>query len=296
MSAIGQAEILPHDIVKKLIGVFLLLLVIFAAVGSVVVIEFGFNRYHLAVWTWTPGLAALAAFRIMRLDFALIGWRWGSGKWFWIAYALPLAYGLIAYGILWGSGLGGLLNEQFIANIRDYLKLPDWPDTTTMIFGLFLFCTFGIPIRMAHTMGEEIGWRGLLAPQLMRLFSFPVTALITGLIWAIWHMPVIYHTTYNAGPTDLPLQIFYFTVMTIGMSFIATYIRLKTGGIWQSCIYHVAHNLFILSTFQPMTVQYENTWRYAYEFGLILPLVVLAFGLYFWRKAVKEGLNGPLNR
>jgi uncharacterized protein len=38
---------------------------------------------------------------------------------------------------------------------------------------------------------EEIGWTGYAYPTLRKKFSTPVSALILGLLWGIWHLPVI---------------------------------------------------------------------------------------------------------
>jgi len=145
------------------------------------------------------------------------------------------------------------------------------------------------------TLGEELGWRGFLTPQLMRYFSFPLTSLIVGLIWSVWHAPLIYLTKYNAGPYGLDMQMLNFTVMTVGLSFIMTYLHLKSGSVWAAAIFHASHNAYVISIFGEMTIKYEDTRLYMGEFGLILPLVVAALGGYFWYRAAKEGLSGPLN-
>lgn len=37
---------------------------------------------------------------------------------------------------------------------------------------------------------EELGWRGILQPILSKKISFPLAALVCGLIWALWHLPL----------------------------------------------------------------------------------------------------------
>lgn len=39
---------------------------------------------------------------------------------------------------------------------------------------------------------EEVGWRGYLQEELGKIFSLPVSALLTGVIHAIWHLPLFW--------------------------------------------------------------------------------------------------------
>lgn len=296
MSAIGQDEILPVRHVIRALVVFLVLTAILGSGAYYLILKFGLVRYHVAALMWTPGLAALLTCKILGLGVGILSWQWGESRWHLAAYFLPLVYGLVAYGFIWQMGLGGLVDSKFLAEIGRYLGLSGWSETGTMIFGAIMLATVGMIWHLATSLGEEIGWRGFLTPQLMRLTSFPVASLVTGLIWSAWHLPLIYYTTYNAGPVNLHLQMASFTLMTIGLSFIMTYLRLKSKSLWPATTLHAAHNVFILNLLQPMTVQYEETWRYANEFGMVLPIVVALFGLYAWYRASDEGLMGPLNR
>ena len=44
--------------------------------------------------------------------------------------------------------------------------------------------------QMIFTFGEEFGWRGYLLPRLAPLGGISA-AIITGVIWGLWHTPVI---------------------------------------------------------------------------------------------------------
>jgi uncharacterized protein len=55
----------------------------------------------------------------------------------------------------------------------------------------------------ATVLGEEIGWRGFLVPELAKRHGFAVTAIISGLVWAVWHYPIfLLANGYSGG--DLP--------------------------------------------------------------------------------------------
>lgn len=265
-----------------------------AAIAYYFVIEHGLRRYYVAFLMWTPGLAVFAGARLGFITLNKLGWRWPSGRWIILAYLLPVLYGLIAYAIIWGGGFGGLLDAKFIQEVSYFLGLDGWSEGATIAFGIVMFGTVGMIWHMATALGEEIGWRGYLTPALLKVWSFPLVSLAVGLLWATWHVPIIFFTSYNAGPSALEVQMVNYTVMTIGLSFIMTYLRLRSESLWPAVVMHAAHNIYVLTIMQPMTIQYRETWRYASEFGFVLPVVILLFGLMFWRKAVREGVTGTI--
>lgn len=262
---------------------FLALTTLLASGAYYFVIEHGLRRYYVSMLMWTPAFAALATCKIRSLDLANLGWRWPSGRWIAVGYFLPVAYGAVAYAIIWGGGFGGVIDPKFVKEVSYFLGLADWSEGATIAFGILMFGTIGMIWHSATALGEEIGWRGFLTPTLLRLTSFPIASLGVGLIWALWHVPIIFWTKYNAGPSDIELQFLNYCLMTVGMSLILTYLRVRSASLWPAVILHASHNIYLLTIMQPMTVQYKETWRYASEFGFILPLVILAVGLYFWR-------------
>jgi uncharacterized protein len=56
---------------------------------------------------------------------------------------------------------------------------------------LLAILTFvGVPVGTALAFGEEFGWRGYLLPRLLPLGEVKA-AIIVGLIWGPWHLPVL---------------------------------------------------------------------------------------------------------
>ena len=47
-----------------------------------------------------------------------------------------------------------------------------------------------------RTIGEELGWRGFLLPTLQTRLSAIASALIIGLIWFCWHIPLFWAPRY----------------------------------------------------------------------------------------------------
>ena len=293
MPTIAEEKTQVNDRLLPNIAIFLLLLAAFSSVGYYLTINLGLRRYYMVALMWSPGLAAFATCKLRGISFSSLGWKWGESRWHWMAYLIPIFYGLVAYGILWGSGLGGAVSPKYIDRAGAFLGLSGWSDIQVLIFAIVMFGTAGMVWRIAASLGEELGWRGFLTPQLMQRFSFPVTSLIVGLIWSTWHAPLIFYTKYNAGPYDLNQQMLNFTIVTIGLSFVLTYLRLKSGSVWPATVLHAAHNTYVISIFGEMTVNYSDTRYYMGEFGVILPAVMVVFGGYFWFRARQEGIAGP---
>jgi membrane protease YdiL (CAAX protease family) len=136
---------------------------------------------------------------------------------------------------------------------------------------------------LSSALGEEIGWRGFLVPELSKNMSFTATAFLSGVIWSLWHYPILIFADYNAGtPTWYGLSCF--TVMVIAISFVFAWMRLKSGSLWTGALLHASHNLYVQAIFTPLTRDTGQTAWYIDEFGAVLPIVAVAFAIYFWSR------------
>lgn len=231
---------------------------------------------------WCPALAGMLTLRLNGRSIADLGWKWGETKYQIRSWFIPLLYAAIAYSIVWIAGFGGFGNSEFLDALVKQMHLGGsrW---ISIALGIFLTGTYGLVRGVSSALGEEIGWRGFLVPELSRTTSFTRTALISGIIWSLWHYPILIYGDYNAGtPTWYGLTCF--TVMVISDSFILAWMRLKSGSLWTGAILHASHNLYIQAIFTPLTRNTGKTAWYIDEFGCVLPLVVVAFAFYFWTK------------
>jgi len=62
---------------------------------------------------------------------------------------------------------------------------------------------------------EEIGWRGVLLPQLMKKFPIIISTLFTSLIWSLWHLPLWF---INSLPQQ-NMNPFIFIILGLKASF-----------------------------------------------------------------------------
>jgi uncharacterized protein len=231
---------------------------------------------------WCPGLAGMLTLKLNRRKLADLGWKWPAFKYAAMSWYIPLIYAVITYLIVWIFGLGGFPNHNFLRGLVGTMGLRVSPAASTVIYVL-LVGTFGLIGSLSHTLGEEIGWRGFLVPELVKTTSFTTTALITGVVWACWHYPILIWGDYNAG-TPAWYGLTCFTVLVFGASFIFAWMRLKSGSLWTGAILHASHNLYIQAILTPLTTDTGKTAWFIDEFGVVLPLVVLLFAIYFWSR------------
>lgn len=227
---------------------------------------------------WCPGVAALITKLVFQRNLRGIGWGWGATRWQVLSYVLPPALALMVYGAVWLTGIGGLSTERLVSSFAEEAgrELP-FPVT------LGLLATVGLLPSAVFALGEEIGWRGLLVPELARVTSFMKVGLISGLVWSVYHYPLIVFSDYTSGaPRWYALLVF--TWMVTVSSFIYAWFRLKSGSVWTAVLLHASHNLFVQEIFDPLTVDRGITEYVTTEFGAGLALAYTAAAWYVWRR------------
>ena len=220
------------------------------------------GAYVLALM-WCPGVSAVVTRLAFQRNVRGQGWRWGATRWAALAYLLPLGYATAAYGLVWLAGLGGV-------------------DLARFRTGVATFFILGSLQGLLSATGEELGWRGFLVPTLARTMSFGRTAVVSGAIWAAWHVPLIVFADYNAG-TPTWYAVLCFAVMVVSLSVPLAWLRLRSGSVWPAAILHAAHNLFVQAFFDRVTVDTGPTRWLTTEFGAALAVTVAATAWIFWR-------------
>lgn len=148
---------------------------------------------------WCPGVAGMLTRKIYGQSLKTLGWKWGSWRYQVMSYLIPLAYGTVAYSLVWVFRLGGLYNRQFVSNIAQRFGLASLPAWEFIALYFAFAATLGVALSCVSALGEEIGWRGFLVAQLAKSHSYSVTALVSGIIWSIWRYPVLIFADYNSG-------------------------------------------------------------------------------------------------
>ena len=272
---------------KKAIIIFLLLTLTFSSIVWILTLNGGNGRLSGRIYgfgiMWCPALATYITCKTMNIDFRGLAWQWGKSKYLYLAYFIPLLYALISYLIIWSAGWGGFYNKEFV---NDAAQSLGWTKLSPGIFILLFFIVNGVMQLfggMATALGEEIGWRGFLVPQLSNITGYTYTSLISGMIWAVWHFPLLIFGNYNNG-APVWYGLICFTMLVVSMTFIYTWFRFKSNSLWPCVMLHASHNLFIQTFFTPITLTNSQSKYYIDEFGAVLAAVALCFAIYFWSR------------
>jgi membrane protease YdiL (CAAX protease family) len=282
---------------KRSIAVFLTLTFVFSfGLESLIVFDTTIWRTYpfaviLAVM-WAPGVAALAASLRDDRGIRRLGWRLGPPGYVLLAYSGPLVCGIVTYGAVWVSGIVRFPNPDAILVTVERMGalLPAHAALGTTIAAAIAYQgTIGFCTNLVFALGEEIGWRGFLVPNLRHVTSYTNTALLSGAVCSVYHYPMILFGGYHrGGPWWQNLGCFTILVMSAG--FALAWLRLRSRSIWPAVAAHAAHNAFIQGALDPLATEGPSTRLLLGEFGITLPLAFAFVGLWAWtrRKALPD--------
>jgi membrane protease YdiL (CAAX protease family) len=230
------------------------------------------------------GLLVLIALRAFsgREAFARAGLKGGRFK-DWLVYGLAFVLFYAAQ-----SGLNALFGlGQAVDPIQMMQSLGGGPDGISpqvfMLIAGVQTVLVGPLLGLIIAFGEEYGWRGYLQSELVKIGKVR-GVLLLGLIWSVWHYPVIWMGhNYPGEPLWGTLLM---TVYTTSLAFVLGYVMLKTGSIWLVAFLHALNNqaasYFLALVYQPDS----PVWSFGSGlFGLLtlIPIVLLILRDPIWR-------------
>jgi uncharacterized protein len=233
---------------------------------------------YIMATMWCPAVAAILTRLITQRNLRGMGWVPRTPGLLGLAYILPLLYALPVYAIAWGADLGGF----------DPSKWAVEPGMAPIV-GLMFIASFGALTGLISATGEEIGWRGLLVPELAKLTGFKNVALISGGVWAAWHMPLMIGADYHGEGTPIFYSLACFAAMIVALSFVMAWITLRSRSLWPAALLHSTHNLFVQNIFDGATVETAatNWWTGEFGAGLAIAIALAAWLLIrFGKRAV----------
>lgn len=118
---------------------------------------------------------------------------------------------------------------------------PNWAVSQGLL-GIPLAFLLALPFG---PLGEELGWRGFLLPELLRRHGPFKSTVILGLIWSTWHLASF---TYPGAAIPAfehvsAYSIFLFFCANGAVAFLFTYVFIRTGGsLLLMVLLHMAYN------------------------------------------------------
>jgi len=181
---------------------------------------------------------------LRRARFRELGlWSLGRPRWYVVAYlVIPVA--ILAGAALelvsryqhWDVHLGALIPGRVPIS-----------SSTLILLLVVSALTEGALLGLPFTLGEELGWRGFLVPRLSPLGG-AAAAVITGVVWGLWHAPVIVLSGWGAV-TSLPgyepapwYMAPFFCLTTVPLGIIYAWLRLRSRSVWPCVLAHAMAN------------------------------------------------------
>ena len=242
----------------------------FALYAAIIINGYGINSgsvFSLGLM-WVPGFSALVSKLVVDHSIRGLGWKIHrqSLPCLGIAYLVPLVLCVVVYGLAWLTGLGRL----------QAMPLPQ----------ALTFATAGVLISCLASLGEEIGWRGFLLTELSQLLPQKQVSLVIGIVWFLYHAPVIVFSNYNNG--NIPCSLLCFFVMVMGFTFLVNALCLKAHSLWPAVLLHASHNVFVQSIFDAATVNGPYTQYLTSEFGIGLAVAYMAACVLYFHMEKKK--------
>ena len=274
--------------VRKTILLFLGILTLLSTICYYAILKLNPTSIYVGALMMSPALSAFITLKLMKRPISSLSWGLKSLKNLRLSYLIPVAYITISYILIWVIGFGNVINQETITEWSQDLGMEGFSSTIILLTMIVLLSIVGVVKNIGSTLGEEIGWRGFFIYELRKLFSFGTVSIISGLIWAIWHWPIIFLIYKGSG--NMLLHITAFTVMIVAISVILAYYTFKSNSLWPAALFHSVHNIFIQKILTPLTITNDRTTFWIDEYGLMLPIITTLFAIYFWRKAKVENL------
>ncbi|HUD63454.1 MAG TPA: CPBP family intramembrane glutamic endopeptidase [Candidatus Sulfotelmatobacter sp.] len=140
----------------------------------------------------------------------------------------------------------------------------------------------GILFRIPAGLLEEIGWTGYAFPKMRSENNGVAAAIFLGLMWTLWHLPVIDYlgTATPHGTYWLPFFLAFSTAMT-AMRVLIAWIYTNTKSIFLAQLMHVSSTgSLVLFSATRVTPAQEAMWYALYGTVLwtVVGVVVATFG------------------
>jgi CAAX protease family protein len=155
--------------------------------------------------------------------------RWRvSWRWYLVVILGPAAFSLavtalyVLLGGSWAAAPPALRGEASLASLPLFLVI----------------------LTITDGLGEEPAWRGFALPRLLSQYNALLASLILGVLWAAWHLPLV----WMEGAPLYQQPIWLLLVDITAKSVLFTWVFLHTrGSVLLAALLHASTNLFVVS-------------------------------------------------
>jgi membrane protease YdiL (CAAX protease family) len=163
-----------------------------------------------------------------------VGISWKVNRWWFFGWLIvPLIPLLTILFTHWTIGLSFNVPGETVP--LGFMNKPVGMVGITLLSGMVA----GVTTNALFAFGEEIGWRGYLLKQFEGK-NFLTTSIIIGIIWGLWHAPLI--LLGHNYPQHPQWGVLMMVVMSIPLSFIIQYFRVKSDSVIVAAVMHGTFN------------------------------------------------------
>lgn len=144
-------------------------------------------------------------------------------------------FGALVYFAVYPAHLAAQPLETLISRT----PAPDGLGTTVTLSVFALATLLSLLPGAIMVFGEELGWRAYLLPKLVPLGRKPA-ALLTGIVWGVWHWPFIYLGVNYPNATWLGMLAMVWATTLYGT--LLAWATFRTGSVWPAAVGHTAFN------------------------------------------------------
>jgi membrane protease YdiL (CAAX protease family) len=139
---------------------------------------------------------------------------------------------------------GNLLLYLLVTGLSGAPLMQSLTDKWALIFTLYLPALF--TSFLINPIGEETGWTGFATPHLQKRFSPWLSAVLLGVMWAVWHLPG-YFVPSEMGASN-PVNFIFFVLSSVFIRIVWTWVinNAKGSGI-AGILLHASSNAVSLA-------------------------------------------------
>jgi membrane protease YdiL (CAAX protease family) len=211
---------------------------------------------------WWVGAAAALTMLIFKRPLRELGLRWPGWRWMALSYAIPM----LSAGVVWlvallrGRGIPPVMAQRMAATGGGHLHNP----VLLALGGLAGVGVVLFAMALFGAMGDELGWRGLLAPLLVKRMGWKTAGLLSGVLWMLWDLPLFVMEQRRGTGLD-GLSVASFVVTLVASSVVFLWLRLKTASFWPCAVLHASYSAWA-----------PRAWADAHGLGMAAMTVLVA--------------------
>ncbi len=250
----------------------------------------------LSVCMFAPFLTAV----LSRIPLRTLGWKpkfKGNIKYMLMAWFGPLVFtvlGALLYFVIFPDSLdltGEYLKVTYGEIILSQLAEQGITIPLLILVSVMQAATYAPLLNMFVALGEEVGWRGVMQPMLNDKLGRTKGLIVGGVIWGVWHWPVIILAGYEYGFDYVGAPVLgpvLFCLITVVMGTLLYAVYEKTECIWVPALAHGAINATASIPLLVLNPEYANNLTVGpLPIGIIavLPALVVTVWILFKKKS-----------